>query len=551
MQLEVNSKNSNSLFFLLLLLYILSVIINWSILPLDGEEPRRALVSIEMLESGNYIMPTVFGWPYYNKPPIYNWILSFFMFVSGTKTEWLVRLPSLIFLLLWAFFHYRFSRKFFPNNIAVFSALFLLTDFDLFFYALGTGGEIDIFYSFLVYLQVMFLFYFNSKQKWLELFLWSYVFCAIGFLTKGFPSVLFQGLTLLSLCAFNRSVRLLFRWQHLAGLLVFCFLVGGYLYAFSYYGSPGRLLVNLLNESFQKSAVGERSERLWRKVFLYPFSFFKLLLPWSMLLLLLFKKHSYRLKEHPLVYFSILFIFFNIWVYAFTGRPILRYVYVFIPFAFNIVSYILWKTNEESPQAISKIFRYAVSFFINALAVIAALPFFGKVDSLYLILCGTLVLVFIIVYTRMKQSRLLMFCLGIILLRGVYALIFIPHQQKMIKINYREVAATMVKANTGKEITYWSPPEAFVFGLDLKFRKWNFDSAVTPPHFRNYMLPYYSYYQSGHIMKYDTMLRPGKTYLTKKDLLKGKDVLMLWSWFDVRQKTEFVLFRLKGNRPHM
>ena len=78
MQLEVNSKNSNSLFFLLLLLYILSVIINWSILPLDGEEPRRALVSIEMLESGNYIMPTVFGWPYYNKPPIYNWILSFF-----------------------------------------------------------------------------------------------------------------------------------------------------------------------------------------------------------------------------------------------------------------------------------------------------------------------------------------------------------------------------------------------------------------------------------------------------------------------------------------
>ena len=137
MQLEVNSKNSNSLFFLLLLLYILSVIINWSILPLDGEEPRRALVSIEMLESGNYIMPTVFGWPYYNKPPIYNWILSFFMVISGTKTEWLVRLPSLIFLLLWAFFHYRFSRKFFPNNIAVFSALFLLTDFDLFFLCAG------------------------------------------------------------------------------------------------------------------------------------------------------------------------------------------------------------------------------------------------------------------------------------------------------------------------------------------------------------------------------------------------------------------------------
>src|SRR5215213_11135451 len=269
-----SSNKANYIFFsCFLALYILSVLINWSVLPLDGEEPRRALVSIEMLQSGNYIMPTVFGWQYFNKPPVYNWILSFLMFLTGSRTEWIIRLPSLIFLLIWAFFHYQFSKKFFPKSIAILSAFFLLTDFDLFFYALGSGGEIDIFYSFLVYLQVMFLFYFNQKQKWLQLFIWSYVFCAIGFLTKGFPSILFQFFTFAVLYVLNRSVKFFFSWQHLIGLLVFVFLAGGYLYAYSFYASPQRLIINLLNESFQKSAVGERSERLWEKVFLYPFSF--------------------------------------------------------------------------------------------------------------------------------------------------------------------------------------------------------------------------------------------------------------------------------------
>ena len=146
----------------------------------------------------------------------------------------------------------------------------------MFFYALGSGGEIDVFYSFIVYMQIMLLFYFNQQQKWLQLFLWSYIFCAIGFLTKGFPSLVFQGLTLVALCVFNRSVKLFFSWQHLVGILAFSGIVGAYLFALSFYTSPKWLLINLLNESLLKSAVGEKSERLWRKIFVYPFFFFEI-----------------------------------------------------------------------------------------------------------------------------------------------------------------------------------------------------------------------------------------------------------------------------------
>ena len=546
MRLEVHSnKTIYFFFFFLVILYIFSVFLNWGVLPLDGEEPRRAIVSIEMLESGNYIMPTVFGWQYYNKPPVYNWILSFLMFITGTKTEWLVRLPSLIFLLTWAFFHYQFTKKFFPKSIAILSALFLLTDFDLFFYALSSGGEIDVFYSFLVYMQVMLLFYFNQQQKWLKLFVWSYIFCAIGFLTKGFPSIIFQGFTLVALCVFNRSFKILFRWQHLAGIFIFFFLAGSYLFAFSFYSSPQRLLINLLNESFQKSAVGEQSERLLKKMFLYPFSFLKLLLPWSILLLLLLKKHTYRLFSHPLVRFSILFILFNIWIYALTGRPILRYVYVFIPFSFNVVAYVLWRTNEVYPQLITKIFKYATYIFIGVFTIIIGLPFFLQVSLAWVIILSVLIIGFMIAYRKTAINQVWMFCLGIILLRIIYAALFIPIQQNNIRVNYRNVASSMVKAASGQNVTYWSPPERLVYGVDLKSWKWNFDSAIAPPRFMNYMLPYYHYYQRGQIMRYDTVLHRGKTYLTKRELLEDKNYLMLWSWYDVRQKAEFVLFRIK------
>src|SRR5215212_10089915 len=213
-----------------IILYCIAVIVNLGYLPLDGEEPRRAVVSIEMLHSGNLIMPTIFGWEYFNKPAVFNWFMTLIMYITGNSSEWSVRIISLLVVVCWAVCHYFFTRKFFPKNIAALSALFLATGLDLFFYSLSHGGEIDIFYGFIVYLQVAFLFYYGHQKKWLQLFIWSYFFCAVGFLTKGFPSLLFQGLTLLAFCVYQRSVLLLFRWQHFLGILVFALLVGCYLY---------------------------------------------------------------------------------------------------------------------------------------------------------------------------------------------------------------------------------------------------------------------------------------------------------------------------------
>lgn len=90
-------------------------------------------------------MPTTMGWEYYNKPPMYNWIIALCMFLTDSTSEISVRLPSLIFLLLWAVCNYFIIKTtFICVPIALLSSLFLITSVDIYFWGLSNGGEIDI-----------------------------------------------------------------------------------------------------------------------------------------------------------------------------------------------------------------------------------------------------------------------------------------------------------------------------------------------------------------------------------------------------------------------
>ena len=542
---ELKKKiNYNILFALFLFSYFISVIINLGTLPLDGEEPRRALISIEMLRSGNFISPTVFQWPYFNKPPIYNWLMSAVMFITNSSKEWAVRLPSLISIIIWSLVNYFLVRKFFPNKIAILSSIFLLTSLDLFFYALSNGGEIDIFYSLIVYLQIISIFYFNHIKKWLHLFLYSYLFCAIGFLTKGFPSLVFQGFTLMAIAYYNQSIKIIFSKFHLVGIILFLVSLGIYLITYSNYNDPQILLVNLINESFRKSAVGEHSERVWSKVLIYPLSFLKLLLPWSLILLLLFKKHRIQLFQNPLVKFSILFIAFNLWIYAFTGRPILRYVYMFIPFAYIVITFLYWNFNNQFPGWISNALKYFVIAFILLFIGIIVLPFFYPAHAIWVASLSFLIGLLIYFYLKVPDYRIWLFAFGIILSRLAYATLFIPLKYNYTTLLYDKEMKQLVNNNHHQPIHYWSPPEKYAIEIDLKYAKWKYDSIITPP-FVYYQIPYYIFYNTHEIVTYDTSMEKGNTYFTYDAMLKNKEVIRLDSFYDSRQKANFIIFKAK------
>jgi 4-amino-4-deoxy-L-arabinose transferase-like glycosyltransferase len=533
------------LLFVLTGFYILSVLIHLGYYPLNGDEPRRAIVAIEMRHSGNFISPTTLGWKYYNKPPLYNWIISACMFLTGSENEISVRLPSLVTMLLWGICMFQILKKIVPLEVAGLSAVFFLTSFDIFFWGLSNGGEIDIFYSFITFLQVICIYYFNERKNWIALYTTAYLLCAIGFLTKGFPSILFQILTLGALCIFNRSAKVLFRWQHLVGISSFLLLAGGYFYIYSLENSAGHYLVNLMKEALDKSIVGDYPEKLLRKVIEYPFSFIKILLPWSLLLLLLFRKRRFSFWSYPFIRFSLLFIVLNIPVYWFTGHPRMRYSYVFVPFCMTILGFLFLELRTAYPGLVKKIFTWSVILFLGILGFVLILPLLVRVDLTWYAVSLFAIGLFLYLYKKGTINSVWHFATGIILLRFLYVSLYLPYWYENLDVNYDKEMNALAAKNNFQPVSIYCKADTLDLSINLKLIKFNFDSVPAIPYL-TYQIPYYYYKSSGQMVAYDTTLHENATYISFRSVVADMPVNILYSFRDKNydENAEIVLFKL-------
>src|SRR6267154_594131 len=68
-------------------------------LEIKGEEGRRILPAVTMLETGNYLVPQVGSEPYFRKPPLVNWLVAASFKLTGLRNEWTARLPSTLCVL--------------------------------------------------------------------------------------------------------------------------------------------------------------------------------------------------------------------------------------------------------------------------------------------------------------------------------------------------------------------------------------------------------------------------------------------------------------------
>ena len=64
--------------------------------PLAGTEGHRAMTAHQMVESGQWTVPMMWGRVYLAKPPLHYWIIATFEKISGRATPFIWRLPSAI-----------------------------------------------------------------------------------------------------------------------------------------------------------------------------------------------------------------------------------------------------------------------------------------------------------------------------------------------------------------------------------------------------------------------------------------------------------------------
>ncbi|MBK7408849.1 MAG: glycosyltransferase family 39 protein [Saprospirales bacterium] len=214
------TRSTRILLILFGLLLLPALLTNLGLMTFIDDEAIRSLVALEMKLSGNYIAPTLNGEWYYNKPPLFNWILLGYFNLFGVWEEWVPRLATVVSLLGYGATIFYFFRKHYTTRLAWIVALSFITCGRVLLWD-SQLGLIDITFSWVTFLSFMVVYHAYEKQRWWTLFLVSYTLAAAGFMMKGLPSVVFQGLTLLVYFGYRRAWSRFFSLAHVAG--GFCF----------------------------------------------------------------------------------------------------------------------------------------------------------------------------------------------------------------------------------------------------------------------------------------------------------------------------------------
>src|SRR5437763_3340633 len=81
------------------LLWALAYLPQLGVRDLRLEEGRRAQPALEMLRSGDFITPRLYGEPYLNKPPLFFWVVAVNAKVQGEINNLTTRIPSVLAVL--------------------------------------------------------------------------------------------------------------------------------------------------------------------------------------------------------------------------------------------------------------------------------------------------------------------------------------------------------------------------------------------------------------------------------------------------------------------
>jgi 4-amino-4-deoxy-L-arabinose transferase-like glycosyltransferase len=362
-------------------LLALSLIGNLGLGPAYLEEPRRALVAMEMMFRGEYIVPSQLGEPYVNKPPVFNWVLVLFYRLSGNFGEFWPRLVSVLSLLgmgaligavVW---RYGSQAEHPPKHRdrAWGAALLTVMAADLYFY-FATTGEIDLFYSLITLGSMLAIYVFDrpGRANTLALYTLPWLLAALGSLTKGFPSPLFAGLSYLAWFGLRREWRKLFHPAHALGLGLFAALVGGYFYAYHLRADLGFYLEGLLNQSSQRTVAEHGLTDLLRHLLIFPADTLKNILPASLMLpLLLSSRGRDLLRRQPLLQFLLLIFAANAWVYWISPGTRARYVYMLYPL---LIAPLVWARELASARSERLASRAMDALSVLLVLAVAVLP---------------------------------------------------------------------------------------------------------------------------------------------------------------------------------
>lgn len=215
---------------------------NGSLLITDSVEANYALTAKEMVTSGDWLSPQIYGQYWFDKPVFFYWVTALGFKLFGF-TEFAARFFPACFglaglgLLVWG------AEKIFDNKTAFYSGIVLLTSVEFFLISKSIITDAILFFFFSGTLLFFYLGY-SSEQK--NYYYGMYGCAALATLTKGPIGFLLPGLIICLFLSFDKGWRSLKQMKLFSGTLLFLAI-----------GAPWYLaMISLHGESFTETFLG-------------------------------------------------------------------------------------------------------------------------------------------------------------------------------------------------------------------------------------------------------------------------------------------------------
>ena len=266
----------------------------------DPVESNYALTAKEMVISGDWLSPLIYGHYWFDKPIMIYWLIALSFKVLGI-TDFAARLPAAMFSAASVAFIYWFGQKLFDNTrTALLSALVLATSLEFWILAKMIITDSVLFFYTSVSLATLYLGLRNSGWKW---YVVAYATAGLAVLTKGPVGLVLPGLIVLSYIVMTRQWKLAKRLYLLPGLGVFL-LVAGPWYWGMYQLHGSEFIETFLGlHNFVRATVSEhpKDNVFYYYLVLFPVS----MLPWTGILFRYMSILRKEPKTSHLVYLTI------------------------------------------------------------------------------------------------------------------------------------------------------------------------------------------------------------------------------------------------------
>ncbi len=367
-------QSDNFYYGLFVVLLVPALLINLGVhhIFIHTDESLRALIALEMLFNEEFIAPTVNGLFYYNKPPLYNWVIAGSFRLFGEPSLFALRFPVSVAIFVYGFLIVRLIGNATNRRVGWLVAIMTITSGRILFYD-SFLGLIDIAFSAVIFTNFMLFYHLGRQKRYFALFAATYFLSAIAYLMKGLPPIVFQGFTIIAFAIYIKDWKILFHRMHFLGALFFIIPVGLYYFAYLQVNSQSLLdlFETLWTESSKRTVTDHSIVDTLKALYEFPLENLYHFAPWTIFIVFLFRKDAVKaLWRDQFGRFVILVFGLNIIVYWTSPGVHPRYLFMFLPLLFVL----LVKAEEEATQRSISV----VQLILMAIMILGALaPWFA------------------------------------------------------------------------------------------------------------------------------------------------------------------------------